>query len=92
MINIQPTGGACGAVVTGIDLSKDVTDEIMSDLTKALYNHRCLIIKNQKITKDAYYQFAKRWGDLIRHVLDYLRMPGYPEMMAIDMKIVKRQI
>ena len=29
MINIQPTGGACGAVVTGIDLSKDVTDEIM---------------------------------------------------------------
>ena len=60
MINIQPTGGACGAVVRGIDLSKGVTDEIMSDLTKALYNHRCLIIKNQKITKDAYYQFAKR--------------------------------
>ena len=83
MINIQPTGGACGAVVRGIDLSEDLTDDIMSDLTKALYNHRCLIIKNQKITKDAYYQFAKQWGDLIRHVLDYLRMPGYPEMMAI---------
>ena len=83
MIDIQPTGGACGAVVRGIDLSEDLTDDIMSDLTKALYNHRCLIIKNQKITKDAYYQFAKQWGDLIRHVLDYLRMPGYPEMMAI---------
>ena len=48
MINIQPTGGACGALVKGLELSEDLTDDIMSDLTKALYNHRCLIIKNKK--------------------------------------------
>ena len=49
MINIQPTGGACGALVQGLNLSEDLTDDIMSDLTKALYNHRCLIIKTQNM-------------------------------------------
>ena len=83
MVNIEPTGGACGAVVTEIDISDNLTDELMAQLTTALYDHRCIIIKNQDISKEAYYKFAKQWGNLILHVLDYLRMPDYPEMMAI---------
>ena len=83
MVNIEPTGGACGAVVTEIDISNNLTDELMAHLTTALYDNRCIIIKNQDISKEAYYEFARQWGNLILHVLDYLRMPDYPEMMAI---------
>ena len=83
MVNIEPTGGACGAVVTEIDISDNLTAELMAQLTTALYEYRCIIIKNQDISKEAYYKFPKQWGNLILHVLDYPRMPDYPEMMAI---------
>jgi hypothetical protein len=46
MVNIEPTGGACGAVVTRIDISNNLTDELMAQLTTALYDNRCIIIKN----------------------------------------------
>ena len=39
--------------------------------------------KNQYLTKESYYQFAFQRGELIQHVLDYLRMRDYLEMMAI---------
>ena len=83
MVSIRPTGGACGAVVRDVDLEVDVGDDLMRQLTGALYQHRCLIIKNQNLTRAAYYRFAGEWGTLIRHVVDYLRTPGYPEMMTI---------
>jgi len=83
MMIIEPTGSACGAVVKGIDLNNQVSDSKMGKLVWALYEHRCLVIKNQKLTKESYYKFASEWGELIKHVLDYLRMPDYPEMMAI---------
>lgn len=83
MVTIRPSGGACGAIVTDVDLDRDLSDDLMRDLTAALYRHRVLVIKNQDLTKEAYYRFGQEWGELIRHVLDYLRMPGYPEMMAI---------
>jgi taurine dioxygenase len=83
MAIIEPTGGACGAIVRDVDLAVDLSDRLMRQLTDALYQHRCLVIKNQTLTREAYYRFAGEWGELIRHVVDYLRTPGYPEMMTI---------
>ncbi|MBH67843.1 MAG: hypothetical protein CMM58_05775 [Rhodospirillaceae bacterium] len=83
MLKIEQTGYTCGAIVHGIDLNTDLTSQLMCELTKALYNYRCLVIKKQNITKERYYKFASEWGELIQHVLDYLRMPDYPEMMTI---------
>lgn len=83
MASIRPTGRACGAIVRGVDLGVDVNDGLMLELTDALYRHRCLIIKEQSLTREAYYRFAGQWGELIRHVVDDLRTPGFPEMMTI---------
>jgi taurine dioxygenase len=91
MASIRPTGGNCGAIVEDVDLAADVDDRLMRQLTDALYEHRCLVIKNQTLTREAYYRFAGEWGQLIRHVVDYLRTPGYPEMMSIGNTEAKDQ-
>jgi len=83
MPTIRPTGGACGAIVTGVDLSRAPDDVLMTELTNALYEYRCIVIKDQDLTREAYYRFAREWGTLIRHVVDRLRTPGFPEMMTI---------
>lgn len=72
-----------GSVVEGIDLSSVPDDATMKVLVDTLYTHRLLLIKKQHLEIEQYYQFGRQWGSLITHVSDFLRMPGYPEMMCI---------
>jgi alpha-ketoglutarate-dependent taurine dioxygenase len=83
MLSIQPLDAACGAQVRGVDLARDLSDELMRSLTQALYAHRVLIIKNQRLEKADYYRFGEQWGQPIAHVLDHMRMQDFPAMMTI---------
>lgn len=83
-MDILPIRGAAhGANVWNLDLNGALTSELMKKLASALYEHRVLIIKNQKLNKDKYLEFGKWWGNPIPHVLDHMRMPGYPELLAV---------
>jgi len=94
MIEVVPIQNAAhGANLCGIDLNKTITPSLMKTLTDALYEHRVIIIKNQKLTKARYLEFGRSWGTPIPHVLDHMRMPGYPELLAVgntEKKIVRR--
>ncbi|MEE2803809.1 MAG: TauD/TfdA family dioxygenase [Pseudomonadota bacterium] len=72
-----------GARVQQLDLRRHVDDDLIEELADLLYRHRILVIEGQQLDQAQYYNFGRQWGTLIRHVLDYLRMPDYPEMMAI---------
>ena len=83
MATITPIDAPLGAEVRGIDLARDLDDGLMRTLTTALYDHRVLVIKDQKLDKDQYLRFGRQWGAPIPHVLDHMRMAGYPEMMTV---------
>ncbi len=84
MIEIkQIPGAALGANVTGVDLSTQAGSETLRILADALYEHRLLIIKNQLLDEEQYLTFGRWWGTPIPHVLDHMRMPGYPELLAV---------
>ncbi len=82
-MKITPLEAPFGAEVTGIDLGPGIDDATLGGLVAALHEHRLLVIRGQDLGKDAYLRFGRRWGEPIPHVLDHLRMPGYPEMMAV---------
>jgi len=83
VLKIEKTNKSCGAIVSGINFEKGFTDNIIKTLIEAIYEHKCLVIKNQNFTYKGYKKFASEWGDLIQHMLDYLRVPNFPEMMII---------
>ncbi len=82
-MDIRPLEASFGAEVTGVDLSAPLGDDGMRSLTEALYQHRVLVIRDQRLNKEQYLKFGQRWGTPIPHVLDHLRMPGFPALMAI---------
>jgi taurine dioxygenase len=45
--NIQPTAGYIGAKIIGLDLSSNLSDEIISNIRKALVNY---LVINKKLT------------------------------------------
>ena len=83
-MRIDPLANApLGADVRGVDLSGSLDAALMKDLADALYEYRVLIIRNQSLNQNAYLTFGRWWGTPIPHVLDHMRMPGYPELLAV---------
>jgi taurine dioxygenase len=84
MVEITPIDGAPhGANAWGVDLNKPLDAALMKTLADALYEHRVLVIKNQSLDQPTYLNFGYWWGKPIPHVLDHMRMPGFPELLAV---------
>jgi len=63
---IQPTGGALGADVYGVDLSKPVSDADFKKIAEAWGEHLVLRFSGQKIDDPTLMTFSARFGELDR--------------------------
>ena len=61
---IQPTGGALGADVHGIDLAKPVSDAAFSQIADAWSEHLVLRFSGQRIDDHMLMQFSAHFGEL----------------------------
>ena len=83
MASITPLNAAFGAEIRGVDLGAGPDKALMRMLSGALYEHRVIVIRDQKLDEDGYLRFGRQWGTPIPHVLDHMRMPGYPELLTV---------
>src|SRR3954468_14502228 len=61
---IQPTGGALGADVHGVDLSQPVSDAAFGKIAEAWGEHLVLRFSGQKIDDPMLMKFSARFGEL----------------------------
>ena len=80
---INKTSSSCGAIITDINLEEGFSNQEMITLLDAIYEHKCLVIKDQDFSHKGYKRFGSEWGTLIKHMLEYLRAPSFPELMVI---------
>ena len=84
MIDLRPCAPpSFGAEIHGVDLGVGVSDEVLGAVVDALYAHRVVVIKGQRLDEARYLAFGRRLGRPTAHALDHLRMPGYPEIEPI---------
>jgi len=72
-----------GVEIRGIDLAQNRSEATLRMLAENLYQHQVIVIREQNLEKDQYLDFGRQWGTPIPHVLDHMRMEGYPEMMTV---------
>lgn len=53
---------ACGADVTGLDLTQPVDDAVLSEVKQALAEHGVLFFRDQALTGEQLVSFSKRFG------------------------------
>src|ERR1700742_3742190 len=63
---IQPTGGALGADVYGVDLSEPVSDSACQRIAEAWNEHLVLRFSGQRIDDRMLMTFSARFGELDR--------------------------
>jgi len=83
MPEVRKLNANFGVEVLGLNLATGVDDDTMRFLTETLYDNQVMVIRNQTFDESSYLSFGKRWGTPIPHVLDHMRMDGYPEMMTV---------
>lgn len=62
MIDIQPSGQACGATVRGLDLSQPLAPEAISAIRKAWLTHHVLAFPDQRMSGDDLERFTLAFG------------------------------
>jgi taurine dioxygenase len=84
MATIQPTGQTLGATVTGVDLSKPVSDSDFATIISALGKHGVLCFPGQSLEAASLRDFSRRFGGLQSSVTGKLGVPGMPEVGVLS--------
>ncbi|MBM3367716.1 MAG: taurine dioxygenase, partial [Betaproteobacteria bacterium] len=74
--------GAGGADVRGIDASRSLAPEVVSELRRALAEHCVIFLRDQDLTPEQQKAFASHFGPLAQ--TPFIKpLDGHPEMMRI---------
>ena len=82
-IQVTRVARALGAVVSGVDISKDLEQSVIDRLGELLVEHQILFFREQPISPQAQARFAARFGSLHVHPI-YPVLPEIPEILLLD--------
>ncbi|WP_158726675.1 TauD/TfdA dioxygenase family protein [Tomitella fengzijianii] len=77
---LTPHAPTIGAEISGVRLSGDLPDEVLSELRRALLEWKVLFFRDQDITRAEHREFAQRWGELEQHPFFEYTQPGQSDV------------
>ena len=63
-IDVKPLSGALGAEIDGVDLSKDLGNQVFDDIHQAFLDHLVIFFRGQTLTPQQQVVFAARFGPI----------------------------
>ena len=81
-IEVTPQSTALGAVISGIDLSKEPSKHAMAELEDAFGRYSVIFFRDQNLTPQQHIVMAKRWGAI--NVNRFFKpLDGYPQIAQV---------
>ena len=74
-IEVRPIAGALGAELHGIDMSRDLEDDVVAEVRQAFLDHLVIFLRDQKATPRQHLAFARKFGEPLK----YPQLDGLPE-------------
>jgi taurine dioxygenase len=85
MIRVEPSGQACGATVTGIDLSKPLATQDVADIRAAWLQHQVLAFPDQQMSDDDLERYTMAFGGFGEDPF-IAPIPGRSHIIAVQRK------
>jgi taurine dioxygenase len=83
-IALRRLSNALGAEITGIDLSRPMSESTFGEIHNAFLQYGVLMFRGQNITREQHIDFSRRFGELDDHAsLPRDRHPDYPELLMV---------
>ncbi len=81
-LEIRPIAGALGAEIHGVDLSQDLTADIVSEVRRALLDHLVIFFRGQELSPARFLAVARCFGTPIEY--PFVRgLPDFPDIIEV---------
>jgi len=84
MLSIRAISRACGAEVTGIDLTRPLPARAVQQFHRALGEHCILLFRDAALTPQQHIAFSRQFGPLETHVVGEFNLPEHPEVFVVS--------
>jgi taurine dioxygenase len=82
-MELHPVAGSIGAEVSGLDLTRSLSESACAALSEALARHQVLFFREQPISPAAHRALARAFGEPAPHPA-YPTIEGYPELSILE--------
>src|SRR5690349_3582507 len=82
-IAIAKVTPAIGAEISGIDLSRPLSNSDVSALHDALMAHQVIFFRDQTMSVEQHKAFGRLFGDLLVHPAAKAEIEGHPEIRVV---------
>ena len=82
--SVEPLDETVGAVISGLDLSGTMNDEMVRELLRVFYKNGVIVIRNQHLDLPQFDRAGHYFGTPKPHFLDHLRLPGYDSILLLS--------
>jgi taurine dioxygenase len=81
-IRVVPIAGACGAEISGADLSVELANQTVAEIRRAWLDHLVVFFRGQNLSLEAFLSFARRLGEPVEYPF-VKGIDGFPEIIAV---------
>ena len=89
-VQVQQWAGACGAVVSGVDLATDLADGAVAEIRRAILDHGVVFVREQTLTPAQQVAFSRRFGPA-SPVPFVQSIAEHPEVIAVVREATETQ-
>ena len=82
-LNVTPSGATCGAILTGIDLSQDLSDDTIAEIRSHWLEHKVVAFPEQFLKPEDLERVACYFGEIGADPF-FGHIDGYPNICAIQ--------
>ena len=83
-LSISPVQGRFVAEVSGVDLSKPMSDTCFARIHDAFLAHSILVFRDQVLDNEQHIAFSRRFGDIEIHTAKHWLLPEFPEILVLS--------
>ncbi len=81
-IEVTPIAGALGAEIAGVDLGRELSDELVSEIRRAWLDHLVVFFRDQTLSLPEFLAFARRIGRPVEYPF-VKGIEGFPEIITV---------
>ena len=82
-LDLEPLPAPFGVEVRGVDIARGVDGETLRELAFAYVEHKVLLLRDQKLSPQAYAAYARGWGTPRVDGFAERNVPGFDDMAEI---------
>ncbi|MGY8990977.1 MAG: TauD/TfdA dioxygenase family protein, partial [Rhodospirillales bacterium] len=84
-MKVLPSGQACGADITGIDVGNDLDDQTFKQIEDALHDHAVICLRDQHLSDTQQVAFTRKFGEAGANAFSsYGGHTAHPEILIVS--------